>query len=206
MAKKKRMTAEDILAELEADPEYVAHQQAQDREIERQEAASARAQAPLLRDLKAAGADLNTVWDLVNTRRKYPQLVPVLLKHLDRKYPEKIREGIARALAVPDARIGWKQLLRAFSAEPALDEQGNPSQVKWALHLAIAAAADASGVHDLVALTANRRHGENRSYFVDALARIDSPQARAALEELKGDPDLEDAFKRLRKRKARRQR
>jgi hypothetical protein len=126
----------------------------------------------------------------------------VLLAHLDRDYPSRIREGIARALAVPDARRGWKQLLASFIAEPALDKQGQTNQVKWALHLAIGAAADASVIDDLIHLAADRRHGEHRSFFVDALFRIRNTRASAALEELKADPDLAEGFKRVKKRKA----
>jgi hypothetical protein len=155
----------------------------------------------LLRDLSAAGAQVRSVWDLVNTRRKYPTLVPVLLAHLDRDYPDRIREGIARALAVPAARVGWSQLLRSFDAEPALNQNGHLNEVKWALHLALATAADASVADDLIALAANRRHGVSRSLFVDALARIGTPRTRAALEELKADADLAEAFRRITKKR-----
>ena len=201
MAKRRRITAEQLLAELATDRKFVELQSAEDMELRREEKQLARAQAPLLRDLNAAGAHLESVWNLVNTRRKYPTLIPVLLKHLDRKYPGKIREGIARALAVPGAVIGWNQLLRNFVAEPVLDERGHANQVKWALHLAIAAAADSSVVGDLVGLAADRRHGEHRSFFIDGLSRINDLRARAALEELKADPDLAEGFKRLAKRR-----
>jgi hypothetical protein len=204
MAKRKRMTAEELMAQLAADPEFVAREAAEEEERLEVEAQLTRAEAPLLRDLKAAGAQLESVWDLVNTCDKYPKFVPILLAHLERDYPDKIREGIARALAVPGARIGWKQLVRLFAAELSLDEGNNPSQVKWALHLAIAAAADESVVDELIALAANRRHGHDRSFFVDALFRINDPRARAAIEELEDDPDLAEAFKRIANKKRRR--
>jgi DNA-binding GntR family transcriptional regulator len=142
------------------------------------------------------------VWDLVNTRTKYPKLVPILLAHLSKNYPERIREGIARALAVREARAAWDKLVAGFLNEdgPVHPELG-VNQVKWAFHLAIAAAADVSVLDDLIKLAADRRHGHHRSYFVDALARIDDPRARAALDEIKGDTDLAEAFKRLAKRK-----
>jgi hypothetical protein len=59
---------------------------------------------PLIKDLRAAGANIDSVWDLVNSRRPYAHLIHVLLKHLPRKYDVKIREGIARALTVREAR------------------------------------------------------------------------------------------------------
>jgi hypothetical protein len=61
------------------------------------------AEAPLVEELNGLGVHVSSVWDLVNTAKPYPEAIPLLLDHLCRAYPDRILEGIARALAVPDA-------------------------------------------------------------------------------------------------------
>lgn len=204
MAKRKRQSMDEFLAGLR-DPEFLKQQAAREQERLAVEEALTRAELPILNDLKKAGADeLGSPWDLLEAKQPYPKLIPVLLAHLDGDYPEKVREGIARALAVREARPGWSQLVRSFIAEPLLDEKGYPNQVKWALHLALAESADESVVDELIKLASDRRkHGQNRAFFVDALVRINGPHAVAALDELEGDPDLADAFKRVAKKRKR---
>lgn len=80
------------------------------------------------------------------------------------------------------------------------------NELKWSLHLAIAAAADPSVLDELIHLACDHRHGAHRSEFVDALARIGGTRARAALDELRGDPDLQEGFGRLEKKARRRKR
>jgi hypothetical protein len=62
-------------------------------------------EAPLAEDLRAVGLSASSAWDLVNSKEPYSQAVPVLLKHLQRPYSDRIREGIARALAIPQAEV-----------------------------------------------------------------------------------------------------
>ena len=127
MGKRKSVTAEELMAQLTADPEYMGGIAKRDVELDRKAKELARFERPLLADLRAAGADIDSVWDLVNTRERYPKLVPVLLAHLKREYPDKIREGIARALAVPEARAGWKQLVNCYLEQPATTERATVS-------------------------------------------------------------------------------
>lgn len=160
-------------------------------------AEDARAEVPLVQELQAAGAEVSSVWDLVNTKDSYPQLISILFAHLDRPYPQKVREGIARALAVPESRSHWDELVKRYLAETETTTNG----MKWALHLAIAAAADISVLDTLIRLAVDRRHGRNRAMFVDALARLNDPRARTALNELAGDPDLADDVRRVMKKR-----
>jgi hypothetical protein len=180
--------------------EYIARKKQRDEAIQRKEEEFTRAEAPLVSDLRAAGVQVSSVWDLVNTKKPYPLLVPILFAHLDRAYPEKVREGIARALAVPESRSLWYELVDRYLRETDSTTNG----MKWALHLAIAAAADVTVLDSLIRLAADRRHGRNRALFVDALGRIDDPRARAALEELANDPHLAEDVRRVRKQNTRR--
>lgn len=178
------ISAEDLLAELEADQVYQAEIKRQDEELERKAAEWRQAEAPLVEELRGAGFEVESAWDLVNTSTPYPAALPILLEHLGRPYPDRVREGIARALAVRDARFGWVTLVRLYRAEPVgSDAQGG-------LAVALAAASDDDVIDELISLARDPAHGESRILLLRGLKRSRAPQARAALEELSGDPVL----------------
>lgn len=81
------------------------------------------AQAPLLEELGAVGIQVESAWELVIRSAPYPhpEALPILLEHLSRPYPSSVREGIARALAVPEARFAWNDLVRLFQQETEKD-------------------------------------------------------------------------------------
>lgn len=192
---KKKVTAAELVARLNADPHHVARKKARDQEIQSKAEDYAHAEATLVRELRAAGSQVTSVWELVNTKTRYPQLLPILFAHLDRPYPQKVRVGIARALAVPESRSRWDELVNRYLAETDTTTNG----IKWALHLAIAAAADVTVLDTLIRLACDRRHGRNRAMFIDALARIKDPRSTAAIAELANDPDLADDVRRVEK-------
>lgn len=197
---KNKVTAAELLARLNTDAEYLSLKQEKDEEIEQLAEQDRKAENPLVKDLQDAGAQISSVWDLVNTKVPYPRLLPILFAHFDRPYPDRIREGIARALATPESRLLWDELVDRYLAES--DSEAN--RVKWALHLAISAAADATVLDTLIRLACDRRHGRNRALFIDALDRINDPRAKATLEELANDPDLADDVRRVTKRRSKR--
>src|SRR5690606_18879545 len=129
MTKRKGKTAAELMAELNADPSFVVGQREQEQARLKMEAEFRRAEAPLIDALKKVGVHVQSVWDLVNTANPYPKAVPILIEHLQRPYPERVREGIARALAVPDAVKEWDTLRRLFETEADATTTG----VKWAL-------------------------------------------------------------------------
>lgn len=197
MSRMKKSDLLDFIADLK---------RAQEEQPPLDEAALTKAEQPLVRALLKVGLKLESVWDLVNTKDTYPAAVPILLEHLRKPYHRRILEGIARALAVPGARVGWEQLLREYNGIHGNDPGRDVNELKWSLHLALAAAADKSVLDDLIHLACDRRHGGHRSMFVDALARIGGVRAQAALAELRGDPDLKDSFERLDKKLKKRRR
>jgi len=155
------------------------------------------AEQPLLEDIRSSGKDLHSVWDLVGTQEPYHTLVPILLKHLQRPYPDRIKEGIARALAIPEAIVGWKVLVDAFRADPDREGMG----AKAGVALALAAAANDSVMPEIVQLLREREHGQNRAFLLNALRRSNDPQAIKVLMELGSDEQLaRDAQKVLRQR------
>ena len=114
---RKGVTAAEFKAELERDPVWVEQRRQREEAFKRLEEEYARAEAPLVRELHAAGLTVGSAWDLVNTTTAYRQALPILLDHLHREYPDAIREGIARALAVPEAKFAWPVLVKLYREE-----------------------------------------------------------------------------------------
>lgn len=122
--KKKKITAAEWMAELNADPVYLAMRAAQEQARAKVIAEEHQAQAPLIAELRSAGLELDSVFDLVNRSAqyplsRYPSALPVLLEHLQRPYPANIRAGIASALAlaVPEAKFAWDWLVQLYRNE-----------------------------------------------------------------------------------------
>lgn len=155
------------------------------REAERleREAEWRLAEAPLVDDLLAAGFRVQSAWDMVNSSGSYQKALPILVAHLQLPYPSPVREGIARALAVPEASMWWEVLTRLYRNEPE-------RRVKDGLAVAIAAATSDELIDDVIALVRDSNHGASRVLLLQALGRSASPQARAAILDLREDPEL----------------
>ncbi len=96
----KKISAAELVAKLNADPEYVAKRAREENARLQRESEYRLAEAPVIEDLRQAGIAVQSVWDLVNDSRAYTNALPILLAHLPQLYPSVVREGIARALAV----------------------------------------------------------------------------------------------------------
>ena len=117
MAAKRKgyMTLAERDAQLKAEGKwdaYVAGTKERDEAIRRKTEEYARAEAPLVQELRAAGAPVSSVWDLVNTKARYPKLVPILFAHLDRPYPERLRGRTGRPSTRPTRCAGCTDLSR----------------------------------------------------------------------------------------------
>lgn len=189
-----KTTAEELIAELKSDPVWLAAREEEERERRRKQAEWRQAEAPLVDELREAGFQVDSAWDLVNTSTPYPEALPILLEHLERRYPDRVREGIARALAVRDAKFGWETLTRLYRQEEA------GTDAKDGLAVAIAAAADDDAIGELIALAQETTHGKSRILLLSALARSQDPRARSALRELEADAELATEVRRILRR------
>ena len=180
---KKKTTAAELMAKLNADPEFVAKRAREEEERLKRAQEYRRAEAPLVEELRAAGYQVQSAWDLVNTPGSYPTAVPILLAHLPRPCPAAVREGIARALAVREAICGWELLTRLYRDEQEV-------RAKDGLAVAIAAAANDESIGDVIALARDKTQGPSRVLLLGAFERSADPRARAALMDLGTDPDL----------------
>jgi hypothetical protein len=196
--KRKPIAASELMAQLQANPEFTARRDLAEAEILRREHVYRLAEAPLIDDLKAVGFAVQSAWDFVNTSTDYVKAVPVLLAHLPRPYPPAVREGIARALALPEAKnAGWRVITDLYVNE-------TDPRVQDGLATAIAAAADDEVIGDVVALARNKRFGSSRLLLLSALECSSDPQAREGLSELATDPDLAKEIALIRSRRSRR--
>ncbi len=184
---------------LEADPEFARRKAEREKELQEREAQSRAAEKPLLDDLARVGVNVQTVWDLVNTSSPYRIALPVLLDHLQRRYPDGVREGIARALAIrPTRPIGWRILVEEFNKTDAAEER-----VKDGLAVALAGASDNTVLEELIDLAKDKRHGSSRVLLLLGIERSRQPIAKEALVELAKDPQLEKEIGSWRKRRDR---
>jgi len=152
----------------------------------------------LLRDLAAAGFPVRTVWDLVNARSPYTRALPILLNHLDKPYADRTLEGIARALAVKEARaIAWEAMLANLRSN---DFKGDAAS---ALVVAISAMARPEDLPRLIELIRDPSLGQKRIHLVRNLTRSRQKAARETLLHLRYDPDLEIEIAARLKRSAR---
>lgn len=176
------VTAGELMARLEADPKFVAEREARERERTAARAARREAERPLVDELREVGVNVATAWDLVNTSDPYPEALPILVEHMDRPYPDRVRAGIARALAVRDARFAWDRLRDLYLAEPVGTETDE------ALAAALGQACDDSVLDELVDLAKDERRGENRLLLLNGLLRSKTDVARETLRELADHP------------------
>ncbi len=192
------MTLAEHHAQLKAEgkwDDYVARKQDQSNTLARMRAELAAAEAPLVEELRSAGLDIDSVWDLVNTAERYPDAIPVLFEHLHKPYPEKIVEGILRALAVPESKSGWRDLLSVFEAAPSKDSGG----LRWAAGCALGAAADDGVIAEVMRIVSDLDYGFDRATLLPALGRSHDARASMLLHELRADPVIGKEVKKLRR-------
>jgi hypothetical protein len=116
--------------------------------------------------------------------KPYPTAIPILLSHLKKPYSDRIREGIARALAVPDATGAWQMLRAEYEASPG------GSGVKSGLAAALAATSTENVIGELAMIARNPNNGNSRLLLLNGLRQSRSPVASETLADLKDDPIL----------------
>ena len=203
MSRKPPITSAELKAKLVADPEFVARQKRRDQELTEREARFRTEEEPILADLRRVGIAAESAWDLVNTSTPYPEALPILLEHLQRPYSDVVRGGIARSLAVYDARPFWPVLVREFRKVPPAGE-GQGLGAKDGLAVALSVIATEAVMDELIALAKDRSQGSSRIFFVKPLMRSKSEAAKRAIEELSSDPQLEKEIAIRLKNRARR--
>jgi hypothetical protein len=165
------MTAEALMALLEADPEWVRRRAERDArraaEIAKRRAELEPEQAPLRRELaEEAGLSVRSVWELVNMSAPYPKAVPVLLRHLPIARHPSLREGIARALTVQEAEgLAGGPILRELRRE-------SDSKVRWAMANTLTIVAVPGDADEIDALVRDPAFEDVRERLTQALKNV----------------------------------
>jgi len=137
-------------------------------------------------ELTSEGATVSSVWDLVNTKKTYPNAIPVLIKHLSKKYHYKNKEGIVRALSVKEA-MG--------KATPALIEEYNktPKELAsylWAIGNSVFTTITIIDVEKVLEIVKENSNGESRHMFILALNKVRSEKVDQVLRDLLNDKEV----------------
>lgn len=178
------ISATELMAQLQQDPEYQRKKQAADAERKARAQELRRAEQPIVTDLGAAGVEVNSVWDLVNTAEPYPAALPILMEHLERGgYPDRVMESLGRALAVKPAVAYWDRLkARYLSPRNSGEEDGTA--------VALAACATASQADDLIGFLSLSQRGDTRVYFIRPILEVGGQRGRRIVESLRSDTTL----------------
>lgn len=181
------ISATDLMAELEADPEFVARRKAADAERAAQAAAREQACGPVVADLRSKGVQVESLWDLYKQPESYPQAIPVLLAHLQRDYPERTLEDIGHALPFKPDAVWWGEF-------KALYLRTHSDAVRDRLAAAMSQCAVRKHYDDLLTFVENEDLGESRIYFLRPINRIgnrlQAGQGRDVIEQLADHPFL----------------
>ncbi len=180
------ISATELMARLNQDPEFVRRSQEQALEFSVRKKRSAEAERPVVRALNDAGIAVNSLSDLVNTKRRYPTAIPVLLDHLVLPYPYPTRESIARALTTREAADGYRVLLDQFRNLADSDDAAQHG-FKWALGNAISVVADKPNFDEVVDLVRDKSHGSTRDTMIWRLPWLNPLKAVAVLIDLLND-------------------
>lgn len=144
------------------------------------------ASEPLNEALRKVGAPIvSSVWDLVNSKESYVGALPVLIEHLTKEYPDEILDGIARALAVPEALKYRSKLIELFLRDPPVS-----NGFRYGLGVAIAHTTGPDNLYETVELLRDKSLGANRLPLLLPMRRSRKPEVREIIKELSFDSDL----------------
>lgn len=142
---------------------------------------------PVLDDLRSVGVEVDDLYRLYVQPESYPVAIPVLLDHLQRDYPERVREDIGNALPRRPATTWWDAFKRIY-----VNTQSDA--VRDRLAAAMTGCAVRKHYDDLLAFVYDEHLGASRIYFLRPINRIgnrmDAGRGRAAIQGVAEDPVL----------------
>jgi hypothetical protein len=189
--RRRPITAEELDRQLAVDLEYQARIQALDLERERRWAIWRKDAEPVGADLRKAGLDVTSPWDLLTYSKEYPEAIPILLDHLNRDYLDRTREGIVRALSVKFAYESWPFLIEHYKrARHGISSDGIVLGVKDALANALAIHMSKENIDSIIDLLLDRRHGKSRAFLLMAIRTRFSKRLAEVVDRLGEDPEI----------------
>lgn len=175
-------SAAELMAELRADPEFVAKQRAQEQarreNVERYRAAA----QPVVDELRSLGFDVHAIGELRRTGRPYPEAVPSLIRWLPKVEDSAVKEDIVRSLSVPWATEAASTLVAEFER---VDDG-----VRWAIGNALDVVADDCVFEGVRQIALDRTCGRTREMVVVALGNMSKERALPVLLQLLRDDQV----------------
>lgn len=167
-------SAAELMAELNADPDYVARL----REREQRQAQNAEsyqlAAAPMLRELVTAGYGVKSLSELGQPGTGNAEVVPILVSWLSRVANPQVKEDLVRTLSVPWAAPA---AVPALIAEFKKADGPQATGLRWAIANGLAVTADDAVFEEIAALAKNEVFGKAREMLVLALGNCRDPRA-----------------------------
>jgi hypothetical protein len=182
------MTAEELMAQLESDPEWVARRDRREGERRRLAEINRRDAAPVVAELRAAGLEVDSVADLHTRRMNYRHAVPILMRWLPRIDNPAVKEDIVRSLTVEWAKPQAGPLL--IDEFRRADDPGEELGLRWAIGNALAEVADDSVFEEVADLASDRSWGRSREMLTVALGNMSDPRAVEVLRGLLQDEQV----------------
>lgn len=139
----------------------------------------------LIDELADIDIKISSIWDLVNTKSKYPKAIPILMKYLPLVNYIRSKEGIVRALTVPEA----KGLVVPLLLKEYLQLSNDKENLKWVIGNAVNVTITKSEVEDIFPIVLNKENGLSRQMFVAALGKIKADNVKEVLLRLINDDD-----------------
>lgn len=140
----------------------------------------------LVQDLNSSGLNISSVWDLVNTKDKYSNAIPILLEHSTKNYSDRNKEGIIRALAVKEAIGSTSQVLIGEYNRLPQDK----IVLRWAIGNTIYTTITENDVESILPIVKDKTNGISRQMFVAALGKMKSEKVESVLINLLEDEEV----------------
>lgn len=178
------ITAAELMAKLAADREYQRKKQAFDQDLADRKAAWLLAQLPLLAELRSVGVEVESVWDLVQREEPYPSALPVLFRYLEAgDLPDRVLEGVGRAMAVKPSITYWDQLVNVLKSASSEGQKEGAA-------VALAACATPAKVPNLIEILNETERIGQHMYLVRPILSEGGLVGRAFVETLLSDDVL----------------
>lgn len=164
------VSAGEFLDELEKDPKYIARMEEHEREKEKYRISFLKQTKNLNSDLLKAGVLIDSLADLVSTKKTYPPAIPVLLDYLKRRkdldWDDNVQDALIRAISVKEARgIAGEELVKQFREE-------RNERLRWVIGNAIGIVGTENEIEDIILLAMDESYGESRSELAIAMGRV----------------------------------
>lgn len=137
-------------------------------------------------ELSDIGIKITSIWELVNTKAKYPKAIPILLKHLGLNYSDSVKEGIIRALIVKEAKgKATSGLIAQYEKTPK-----EKDDLRWVIGYAIANTMTLLDVDWILNTVADKSNMGSRRQLIIALGTVKTEKSEEMLINLLNDEQV----------------